>query len=91
MQALRTVGNPSSVHASGRMARRLVEEAREGLGQLVGAPASSVVFTSGGTEAAALTLNSLPVGLRLVSSIEHPCMMGCTKMSSLFPSPRRLY
>ena len=85
MQALRTIGNPSSVHASGRMARRLVEEAREALGQLVGASASSVVFTSGGTEASALALNSLSVGPRLVSSIEHPCMMACAKGVEFIP------
>ncbi|MET0708340.1 MAG: aminotransferase class V-fold PLP-dependent enzyme, partial [Tardiphaga sp.] len=44
-------GNPSSVHAEGRQARRLVEDARHILAAAVGADARNVVFTSGGTEA----------------------------------------
>ena len=53
-------GNPSSVHAEGRQARRLVEEARLAIAAAVGASARNVVFTSGGTEANAL----LTPGLR---------------------------
>lgn len=45
------VGNPSSVHAAGRAARRLVEESREQTGAALGVPADTVVFTAGGTEA----------------------------------------
>ena len=48
--------NPSSVHAEGRRARALVEEARSRVASLVGAAASGVVFTSGATEAAAFAL-----------------------------------
>src|ERR1700710_1839374 len=44
-------GNPSSVHAEGRHARRLVEDARAGIADAVGGLARNVVFTSGGTEA----------------------------------------
>ncbi|MEZ5822143.1 MAG: cysteine desulfurase family protein [Xanthobacteraceae bacterium] len=71
-------GNPSSVHAEGRQARRLMEEARAAVAASVGADAANVVFTSGGTEANALALTP---GLRrgrepaaerlLVSAIEH--------------------
>ncbi len=46
----REVGNASSLHASGRQARRLVEEARERIAAALGARPSEVVFTSGGTE-----------------------------------------
>jgi cysteine desulfurase len=49
--ALDLVGNPSSPHAEGRRARRLIEDARESVAGLVGAGPSEVVFTSGGTEA----------------------------------------
>ena len=51
------VGNPSSIHAEGRAARALVEEARRAVAALVGVSPRGVVFTSGGTEAvnAALT------------------------------------
>src|SRR5215472_6513126 len=49
--ALRSCGNPSSVHRWGRAARRAGEEAREAVAALVGAAPEEVVFTSGGTEA----------------------------------------
>src|SRR6202166_1214334 len=49
-------GNPSSVHAEGRQARRLVEEARTSVASAVGASPRNVIFTSGGTEANALAL-----------------------------------
>jgi cysteine desulfurase len=48
--AAREVGNPSSLHAAGRHARRLVEESRERLAAVLGARPSEVIFTSGGTE-----------------------------------------
>src|ERR1700758_3436329 len=54
-------GNPSSVHAEGRRARRLVEEARATVAAAVGALPRNLVFTSSGTEANALALTS---GLR---------------------------
>ncbi len=77
--ALDCVGNPSSVHEEGRRARRLVEEARAQVAALVGAAASHVTFTSGGTEANMLALspaietadNKAPCDRLLVSSIEH--------------------
>jgi cysteine desulfurase len=74
-----SVGNPSSVHAEGRSARRLVEEARQQVAALVGARAKNVVFTSGGTEANNLALapcidcegDRSPRQRLLVSAIEH--------------------
>src|SRR5438128_1081614 len=78
--ALSVVGNPSSVHAEGRAARRLVEEAREKVAGLVGAEPGGVIFTSGGTEANVLALTPM-VELDgrnaererlLASAIEHP-------------------
>src|SRR3954468_14563640 len=70
--ALDVTGNPSSVHAAGRAARRLIEEARDKVAALVGAPARDVIFTSGGTEANMLAL-SPPLGdALLISTIEHP-------------------
>ena len=48
---LRDVGNPSSLHASGRHARRVVEESRETIAQALDCRPGEVVFTSGGTEA----------------------------------------
>ena len=72
--ALSVGGNPSSVHAAGRAARALVEQARAAVAALIGAPAASVVFTSGGTEANALAMESaIAAGSRrlIVSAIEH--------------------
>ena len=70
--ALEVTGNPSSIHAAGRAARRIVEEARQQVAALVGAKPREVVFTSGGTEANALALTPSLGGCLLVSAIEHP-------------------
>jgi cysteine desulfurase len=82
-------GNPSSVHAEGRHARRLVEEARAGVARAVGALPRNVVFTSGGTEANALALtpglrrdSGLPVERLLVSAIEHASVLAGGRFSA---------
>ncbi len=68
-------GNPSSVHAAGRAARRRIEEAREHVAALVGAAEpEEIVFTSGGTEADALAVLSVRSSRRravAISSVEH--------------------
>ena len=75
-------GNPSSVHAEGRQARRLVEDARAAVAAAVGARPQDVVFTSGGTEANALALTpglrrgvGEPAQRLLVSAIEHTSVL----------------
>jgi cysteine desulfurase len=75
-------GNPSSVHAEGRQARHLVEEARAVLADALGALPRNVVFTSGGTEANVMALSphlrsgsSPPVERLLVSAIEHTSVL----------------
>src|SRR5580704_10880396 len=75
-------GNPSSVHAEGRQARRLVEDARVAVAEAVGASPRDVIFTSGGTEANALALTpglrrgpGAPVARLLVSAIEHTSVL----------------
>src|SRR5262245_60979909 len=81
--ALDLCGNPSSVHAEGRAARRLIEVARAEVAAIVGAEARNVVFTSGGTEANVLALSPglgtgrdrLPCERLLVSAIEHPSVL----------------
>jgi cysteine desulfurase len=76
--ALGQVGNPSSLHASGRAARRLLAEARESVAADLGAAPPEVVFTSGGTEADNLALLGAAGedGRLLVSAIEHPAVAG---------------
>lgn len=75
-------GNPSSVHAEGRAARRLVEDARAIVAGATGSQARNVVFTSGGTEANALALTpdlrrpgGEPVQRLVVSAVEHPSVL----------------
>ncbi|MBR1149141.1 cysteine desulfurase family protein [Bradyrhizobium sp. JYMT SZCCT0428] len=82
-------GNPSSVHAEGRQARRLVEEARAAVAAAVGARPQDVVFSSGGTEANALALTPLlrrgagqPVQRLLVSAIEHASVLSGGRFSA---------
>jgi len=58
-ETLRTTGNASSLHGSGRHARRLVEESREAIAGALGARPSEVVFTSGGTEGDNLALKGI--------------------------------
>lgn len=76
--AMALCGNPSSVHAEGRQARKLIEDARVVVAGAVGAQPRNVVFTSGGTEANALALRpglkrepNPPVQRLVVSAIEH--------------------
>ena len=57
--AMAELGNPSSLHGSGRHARRRVEESREQLAATLGARPSEVVFTGGGTESDNLALKGL--------------------------------
>src|SRR5579872_2093325 len=75
-------GNPSSVHAEGRQARRLVEEARAKVAAAVGALPRNLVFTSSGTEANAVALTAGlrsgrrgPVQRLLVSAVEHASVL----------------
>ncbi|MHB8340677.1 MAG: cysteine desulfurase family protein [Mycobacteriales bacterium] len=78
------VGNPSSLHASGRGARRVVEESRELLASALGARPGEVVFTCGGTESDNLAIKGLYWARRqadprrtrvLVSAVEHHAVL----------------
>ncbi|HVE71822.1 MAG TPA: cysteine desulfurase family protein [Thermoanaerobaculia bacterium] len=71
-----TYGNASSIHREGQAARRVIEDARESVAQLIGATARDVVFTSGGTESNnAAIFGAITAGSRchiVTSEIEHP-------------------
>lgn len=82
--ALGAVGNPSSLHAAGRRARRAVEEARERLAAALGARPSEILFTGGGTESDNLAVKGLYWARRdadprrtvvLSSAIEHHAVL----------------
>ncbi|MGV9423591.1 cysteine desulfurase family protein [Streptomyces sp. NPDC003656] len=81
---LGVTGNASSLHASGRRARRTVEESRETLAEALGARPSEIVLTSGGTEADNLAVKGLywsrraadPARVRVLSSpVEHHAVL----------------
>ncbi len=83
LAAMDAGGNPSSVHAEGRAARLIVENARAEVGGLCGAAPRSVTFVSGGAEAANTALNvRFGVGSKeaalerlIVGAGEHPCVL----------------
>lgn len=69
-------GNPSSVHAEGRLARRWLEEARERLAACLDCQRDEVLFTSGGTESNVTALASVESQRLIVHSpIEHPSVL----------------
>ncbi|MHA0286507.1 cysteine desulfurase family protein [Mycobacterium sp. C3-094] len=82
--ALTSVGNASSLHGSGRLARRRLEESRETLAGLLGARPSEVIFTAGGTESDNLAVKGIywarrdadPTRRRIVTTpIEHHAVL----------------
>ena len=80
-------GNPSSVHAQGRAARRRVETARRQVARAIGLPpGGEIVFTAGGTEANHLALRGLKAeGRVLVSAIEHDCVRAAAPEAVAIP------
>ncbi|MGH3494911.1 MAG: cysteine desulfurase family protein [Sciscionella sp.] len=83
-QVLSTPGNASALHASGRRARRQVEQARETIAGGVGARPSEVIFTAGGTESDNLAVKGIFWSRRqsdprrnriLVSATEHHAVL----------------
>ena len=73
--ALAAGGNPSSIHAKGRAARAIVEEAREKVARLAGAKADQVIFTSGATESN---------NLALFGAVEGSLAEGETRITRIF-------
>jgi cysteine desulfurase len=85
-EALTRTGNPSSVHRWGREARRALEKARAQVAALVGAAASEIVFTSGGTEANRLALHGLAGRRLLVSALEHDSVRQAAEGAAVIPA-----
>ena len=83
-RAFGVTGNPSSIHLEGRVARAMIEDAREKVAALTGARPQDVIFTSGGTEANALGLwgavqaaaeAEMRITRIFVSAIEHDSVL----------------
>jgi cysteine desulfurase len=82
-------GNASSMHSSGRHAQARVEQARRAVGELIGAPATTIIFTSGGSESNNTVFQTMqriasdkegkpPATGRteiITTAIEHPCVL----------------
>ena len=93
-EALVIGGNPSSVHQAGRLARAVVDRARDAVADLVGASPEQVLFTSGATEANTLAIRSLAAGAAraqrvcaatriLISAVEHDSVVGAAYAADL--------
>jgi cysteine desulfurase len=93
--AMETTGNPSSIHAEGRAARRIVEDARSEVARLARVSSNRVTFTSGGTEAANAALNPLfgdgraapPLERLIVSAGEHACVLSGHRFPAVETAP----
>lgn len=86
--AMRSVGNASSLHALGRAARRRVEESRESIAAALGAKPSEVLVTSGGTEADNIAVAGITAARQradprrrrvLLPAIEHHAVLDCAE------------
>src|SRR6516165_11110600 len=97
LSAMETTGNPSSVHAEGRAARRIVEDARSEVARMAGVSPRCVTFVSGGTEAANAALNPLfgggpsaaPLERLIVSAGEHACVLSGHRFPTAEAAPLR--
>ena len=69
-------GNASSQHSLGVKARRAIEQARRQVATAIGAEASEIVFTSGGSESNSWVISSVSKGHIITSSIEHHSVLG---------------
>ena len=80
--ALSLPGNPSSVHAAGRDAHRVLEDARDQIAAAINAVRTEIVFTSGGTEADALALSGAGARYLVVSAIEHDAVLAGAELGN---------
>lgn len=80
-EAAAVVGNPASVHSGGRAANAIVERARDRIADWAGCRAEAIIFTSGGSEALALALNT-PLRV-LASATEHSAVLAARPDAAL--------
>jgi cysteine desulfurase len=89
IEDLEIYGNASSMHSSGRLAHARIEEARQAVGALLGAPAGDIIFSSGGSESNNTVFETMRVLASekdgrakkdgrneiITTAIEHPCVL----------------
>ncbi len=84
LAALAVAGNPSSIHAAGRAARRVLEDARDAIAVRLGGHPADLIFTSGGTEADALAVHALGAGRRvIIGATEHDAIRAAAPQASI--------
>jgi cysteine desulfurase len=84
--AAMAAANPSSVHQPGRLARRILEDARESLGAKLRARPQDIVFTSGATEANAMAIHALGAGRPiLIGATEHDAIRAAAPGAVILP------
>ena len=83
-EGFRVWANPSSPHAEGRKARSLLEDARERIKTALNWE-GELIFTSGASEAAALALGQARGGRRMVSAVEHDCVIQAAPGAVVLP------
>lgn len=80
------LGNPSSIHAAGRIARRVLEESRESIARIFQAKPADVIFCSGATEANALAIHALAAGRPiLIGATEHDAVRAAAPAATVIP------
>jgi len=86
IESLEIFGNASSMHTSGRLAYSRIEEARNAVGVLIGAPSRNIIFTSGGSESNNTVFKTMRHIAKetdkneiITTSIEHPCVLNAAK------------
>lgn len=82
-KAMKTAGNPSSVHTAGRAARQIVETARQNIAALVGSRTRDVTFCSGGTEASNAVIRGCGAASIIIAKTEHDCGLAAAKLAGI--------
>jgi cysteine desulfurase len=86
LAAMEAAGNPSSIHAAGRAARKILESARESLAYHFNARSQDIVFTSGATEANALAIHALGLNRpHLIGATEHDAVRAAAPDATIIP------
>lgn len=77
IEAMEEIGNPSSIHAAGRMAAMKLESARKTVAELLNCSPTEIYFTSGGTEADNWAIHAARYGDGAVvaSAFEHHAVL----------------
>ena len=79
------IGNPSSIHSSGRKAKKAIEDSREIIAETIDTKPKNIIFTSGATEANTLALNCSKEMITFISSIEHDSVLKQKMNANIIP------